>query len=198
MSLTLKKFNDNFIVTIVHFDNESGNVTIHFKVQSTINSKVSIHKSTVDTKKLSKNFTQKDIISSAWDLIKRTVKIWSICCINEDQLIEYTVTSTSNVIDVSTFNNNFLVKVIRFDLVPSVNPSSWCIGFSVCIRNNESVLNNYEGLISIETQYNDNDKLCKNITDSAWELIKDNVCNWAVSKLPSNNILNITFLPTYI
>lgn len=196
MSLTLQEFNDNFNVTVVNFDNSTNNVLVHFKVQCKLNYRVSIHTASVDTTQLQSGYTNEDIVSTAWDSIKTVVNTWAAFNLVQDKLLELVVNSTTNAIDLTTFNTHFIVKVIRFELVPETNPTNWCIGFSICIRGNERIYNNYESLLPI-TEYCNN-TLCVNIANAAWELVKDKVCEWATTQLPLHDILNITFVPSII
>ena len=197
MSLTLQEFNDNFTVTVVHFDNTTSNVIVHFKVQCKLNNRLSIHTTTVDTTQLQSGFTNNDVVSVAWDAVKGVVNTWAAFNLVQDRLSEFSVQTTSNGIDVSTFNTNFIVKVIRFELVPYINPTHWCIGFTVYVNGSESTCNNYEGLLPITEEYC-NDTLCANIVSAAWELVKDSVCAWAVEKLPTHDVLNTNFVPSII
>ncbi len=155
---------------------------------------MSIHTTIVDTTQLTPGYTHENIISTAWESVKTDANAWGVFNVVETRLTELTVTSTSNAIDVSTFNTNFSVKIIRFELVPPINPTNWCIGFTVCAINNEFTCNNYEGLIPLSQNYCNN-TVCSNIADSAWEIVKDNVCEWAVAKLPTQDVL---FVPTNI
>ena len=197
MSLSLQEFNDNFTVTVVHFDNSTSNVVVHFKVQCNRNDRLSIHTTTVDTTQLSQGYTNTDIVTAAWDAVKNTVGIWAPFNLAEDKLTDLEVTTTSNAIDVSTFNTHFSVKIIRFELVPHVNPTNWCIGFTVCVKGNESTCQNYEGLVSLTQEYCNN-TLCSNIAGTAWELVKENACAWAAQELPIYDVLDTIFIPTII
>jgi hypothetical protein len=194
--LTLQEFNDNFKVTVVHFDNSTSNTIVHFNVQCTFNGRTSIHIAMVDTTEL-QGSTNADIVSAAWDSIKTVVNTWAAFNLVEDRLTELSVTSTSNAIDVSTFNTHFYVKVIRFELVPKINPTHWCIGFAIYVIGNESIYNNVEGLVSLSETYCNN-TLCSNIADAAWEVVKDSACEWAVAKLPTQDILDTNFTPLNI
>lgn len=197
MTLSLQEFNDNFTVTVVHFDNSTSNVSVHFKVQCRPNNRLSIHTTSVDTTQLQQGYTNQDVITEAWNSVKNVVNTWAAFNLVEDRLTELTVTSTSNAIDVNTFNTHFLVKIIRFELVPQVNPTHWCVGFSVCIRENESTCQNFEGLISLTQEYCNN-TLCTSIATAAWDLVKNNASDWAAGKLPTHDILDTTFVPTNI
>jgi hypothetical protein len=197
MTLSLQELNDNFTVTTVHFDDSTSNVLVHFKLHCTSNNRISIHTASVDTTQLQQGYTNQDIITEAWNTVKSVVNTWAEFNLLQNRLTELTVSSTSNAIDVNTFNTHFLVKIIRFELVPQVNPTHWCIGFSVCVRDNESVCQNFEGLISLTQEYCNN-TLCTDIATAAWDLVKNNVSNWAAIKLVNHDILNIRFVPTNI
>ena len=197
MTLSLQDFNDNFTVTTIHFDDSTTDVLVYFKVQCRSNSRLSIHTTSVDTTQLQPGYTSQDVIAEAWNSVKNVVNTWAEFNLPEDRLTELTISSTSNAIDVNTFNTHFLVKIIRFELFPQVNPTLWCIGFSVCIRNNESISQNFEGLISLTPEYCNN-TLCTDIATAAWELVKNDASDWAAGKLPKHDILNVIFVPTNI
>lgn len=197
MSLTLQEFNDNCTVTVVRFDNATSNVSVHFKVLCNNNNRTSIHTTTVDTTQLQPGYTNQDVISHAWESVKNVVNVWAPFNLTEDRLSELEVISTSNSIDVSTFNTHFKVKLMRFELVPQINPVNWCIGFLVCIRENESICNSFEGLLPITQNYCNN-TLCTDIAYAAWELVKEGASQWAADKMPLHDVLNINFVPTII
>lgn len=195
MPLTLQEFNDNFTVTVVHFDNATSDVSVHFKVQCNDNDRISIHTTTVDTTQLQPGYTNQDVISHAWISVKDVVSIWAPFNLAQDRLLELEVISTSNSIDVSTFNTHFKVKLIKFELVPQINPVNWCIGFLVCIRQNESICESFEAVLPITENYCNN-TLCTDIAYAVWELIKEDASQWAADKMPFYNVLN--FVPTII
>ena len=194
MSLTLQEFKDNFEVTVVNFDDTNNNVNVHFKVQC---NRLSIHTTSVDTTQLSQGYSNQDVVTAAGENVKTTVNSWASFNVVENRLTELTITSTSSAIDLSTFNENFIVKIIRFELVPDINPTNWCIGFSVAVKDNEAVSNNFEGLVPITQDYCNN-TLCSNIANSSWELVKDKACQWASEKLPTHDVLDTKFIPTNI
>ena len=129
--MNLETFNNNFTVKIVHYDDANSNVVVKFKVRCVINNRVSLHIATADTTQLSGGYTISDVVSLSWNNIKTTVNQWASYNIIENQLSVLTITSTSNVIDLSTFNSNFNVKSSFFDALPDTNPTDWCIHY-VC------------------------------------------------------------------
>lgn len=195
--MNLENFNTNFTVTVVHFDDTTSNASVHFKVQCIVNARVSLHTSIVDTTALSPGYTDSDVISAAWETIKTTVNTWASFNITELLLSELEITTTSNVISVSTFNNNYTVKVIHFNIVPNINPTDWSIQLSIRKNTNESISTIFEGLVPLTSEYCNN-TLCSNIALAAWELIKDEACDWAVANLPVDTFEEQVFVPMNI
>jgi hypothetical protein len=195
MPLTLQEFNDNFTVTVVHFDNATNNASVHFKVQCNNNDRMSIHKATLDTTQLQPGYTTQDVISYAWESVKDVVNVWASFNLAQDRLLELEVISTSNSIDVTTFNTYFKVNLVKFELVPQIHPVNWCIEFLVCIRENESICERFEALLPITENYCNN-TLCTDIAYAVWELVKEHASQWAAEKMPFYNVLN--FVPTII
>jgi hypothetical protein len=197
MSLTLQEFNDNFTVTTVRYDNsDMSNVIIHFKVQCNTNKRLSVHTTSVDTTQLSQGFTHSDVINSAWSNIYNTVNQWAAYNLVDDPLNMLTITSTTNDISLTDFNNNFTVYVCRFEPVPMSRPVDWCIGFRVQAKSVENITQNFEGVVPISSYCNNT--LCADIANAAWDIVKGNVCSWAVNKLSLNEVLNNTFVPSII
>lgn len=195
--MNLEDFSNNFTVTVVKFDNSTSNNFVNFKVQCLPNNRVSIHTATVDTTLLAGEFTQADVISSAWDSIKTTVNAWASYNIVENSLSELAITSTSEAIDLTTFNTYFTVKVTQFSLTPAINPTHWCIQLQVHRNTNESIYTLFTSLIPLTSEFCNN-TLCSDIATASWELVKNQACNWAVSNLPSESLLNAVYTPTAI
>ena len=194
--MNLQQFNDNFSVTVVQFDNTTSNALVNFKVQCLVNSRVSIHTATVDTTLLSEGFNDLDVVAAGWENIKTTVNTWATFNLSENSLSVISIASTSNLIDVSTFNSNFTVKVIRFELIPNINPTDWCIQLSVG-RNDKNLSANFEGLIPLDQAYCNN-TLCSDIALTGWELVKEKACEWAFNNMPTVGVVDKTYVPVSI
>lgn len=195
--MNLTDFNTDFTVTISRFDDSTSNVSVHFKVQCNINNRVSIHTTVVDTTQLSSGYTNNDVISEAWDNVKTTVNSWASFNILEDPLVEFTVPSTSSAIDLTTFNTHFTVKLIRFELVPTINPSYWSIYYNVTSKVKPNTISNFfEGLIPLTGDFCNN-TLCSDIAEAGWELAKNEACYWAVNNIPSS-IVDTVFTPSSV
>jgi hypothetical protein len=195
--MNLEDFSNNFTVTVVHFDDSTSNISVNFKVQCKTNGRVSIHTSVVDTTELSEGYTESDVVSAAWNSIKTTVNTWASYNIVEDRLSELSITSTSGVIDLSTFNTHFTVKVSQFELTPKINPTNWSIQFYVYRKTNESISTFFSALVPL-TQEFCNNTLCADIAGAAWEVVKNEACNWALNNIPTNSVINTIFNPVNI
>lgn len=191
--MNLTDFNSDFTVTISRFDDSTSNVSVHFKIQCDLNNRVSIHTTVVDTTQLSSGYTTNDVIAEAWDNVKSAVNSWASLNILEDPLVVFTVPSTSSAIGLSTFNTHYTVTLIRFELVPTINPSYWSIYYCVTSKVKSSISNFFEGLIPLTEDYCNN-TLCSNIAEAGWELAKNRACDWAANNIPSG-IVDTVFTP---
>ena len=195
--MNLENFNNNFTVKIVHFDDATSNVVVKFKVRCLLNNRVSLHIATTDTTQLSEGYTISDVVSLSWNNIKTTVNQWASYNISHDPLSYLTITSTSNVIDLSTFNSNFNVKSGFFDILPDTNPTDWCIHYVVTRNNNSNISYGFKGLVPL-TQQNCNNTLCADIAAAGWEIVKESACNWASQNLPVETVVDTIFVPVSI
>jgi hypothetical protein len=195
--MNIGNFTSNFTVTIVHLDNSTSNASVHFKVQCVPNGRVSIHTVIVDTTELTEGFTDADIVTSAWDSVKTTVNAWALTNIAENRLSELTIISTSNVIGVSTFNTHFTVKVSQFEAVPNIDPTHWLIQLQINRKTHESIFSFFTALVPLTQEYCNN-TLCSNIAQAAWDMVKNQACDWALSNSPSNTVVNTIYTPTAI
>lgn len=109
----------------------------------------------------------------------------------------FSVTSTSNAIDLTTFNTHFSVKIVRFELIPIINPTYWCIQYQVSRINNQSIVTIFKSLLPLTSQYCNN-TLCADITAAGWEIIEDSICSWALANLPVDTVVDTVFTPTSI
>ena len=193
--MNLEDFSNNFTVTVVQFDDTTSNVSVNFKVQCVPNGRVSIHTSIVDTTGLSEGYTHADIVSAAWNSIKTTVNTWASYNIVKDRLSELSITSTSGVIDLSTFNTHFTVKVSQFELTPKINPTNWSIQFYISRKTNENISTFFSSLVPL-TQEFCNNTLCADIAAAGWENIKEYICNWALANMPTDSVVDTIFVPS--
>lgn len=195
--MNLTDFNTNFTVTIVAFDDTTSNVSVHFKVKCNVNDRVSLHTAVADTTLLSEEYTDNDVVTAAWNTIKTTVNTWASFNITEDPVSVLTITSTSNAISLSTFNTNFTVKVTRFEMIPSINPTHWSIHLLIYDTSTPSLSTYYEGLVPLTSEYCNN-TLCSDIADAAWELVKNQACDWASQNLPTESVVDTIFVPASV
>jgi len=195
--MNLQDFNNDFTVKVVYFNDVTSNVAVHFRVQCLVNNRVSIHTSVADTTQLSEGYNDADVLTLAWNNIKTTVNTWASDNIIENPLSVISITSVSNVIGLSTFNANFTVKVIRFELIPNINPTHWCIQYSISRSNSQNISAVFEGLVSLTEEYCNN-TLCADIASAGWEFVKDKACDWALNNMPIDSVVDTIFTPASI
>ncbi len=196
--ITLENFNNSFNVRIVDYKVQpnSSNVSVYYEVRCFVNNRVSVHVAVVDVTQLSEGYTTNDVIETGWQLVKDTVNSWATSNVTKTSLSIFTPATTTNAISLSDFNNNFIVRMARFELYPQVQPSSWCIGFHVYSTTKDNISMYFDCSLSIE-QYC-NDTRCLDIATAAWETLKDNICGWAATEFVKTNLLNTTYTPTDI
>lgn len=193
--MNLEDFSNNFTVTVVHFDDTTSNASVNFKVKCIPNNRVSIHTTVVDTTQLSEGYTHADVVSAAWENVKTVVNSWASYNIIEEPLSELSITSTSGVIDLSTFNTHFTVKVSQFELSPKINPTNWSIQFYISRKTNENISTFFSSLVPL-TQEFCNNTLCADIAAAGWENIKEYICNWALANMPTDSVVDTIFVPS--
>jgi hypothetical protein len=195
--MNLTDFNTDFNVKVVRFDDTTPtNVSVHFQVRCIPNNRLSIHTTEVDATQLSEGYTDNDVLSAAWLNVKTAVNSWASSNIVKDSLSVFSVTTTSNCIDLTTFNTHFSVKIVRFELIPNINPTHWCIQYQISRINNQTITT-IESIVPLTSQYCNN-TLCADITAAGWEIIKDSICSWALANLPVDTVVDTVFTPTSI
>jgi hypothetical protein len=196
LPMSIEEFNQNFTVKVIIYtnDNNSEYKDIGFKVCCKSNGRISIHTATVNITQLPQNYINEDVVAAGWELVKATVFDWASFNIQEDRLSVLDIVSTSDIIDVNTFNSYFEVQVMKFECTPVVNPTDWCIGFKIVLKSNELTNLYIDGTVSLSQHCNNT--LCTNIATAVWDQVKDQVCMWASDKIPDSDVLNKKYIPS--
>jgi hypothetical protein len=192
--MNITDFNTDFSVKVVRFDDLTSNVSVHFQVKCIPNNRVSIHTTEVDTTQLSEGYTNSDVLSAAWLNIKTVVNSWASFNIIEEPLSVFSVTSVTNAIDLTTFNTHFSVNIIRFELIPNINPTHWCIQYQVTRINKQSISAVFDSIVPLTSEFCNN-TLCANSAAAGWEIIKEIICNWAIANIPTDSVVDTIFVP---
>jgi hypothetical protein len=194
--ITLEDFNNNFKVRVADYkaDPNTSNITIYYEVKCLLNNRVSVHVANVDTTQLQEGYTYTDVIDAGWQAVKDTVSLWSSSNVIKPQLTTYTPSVTTDDISLTDFNNNFGVSVTRFELYPTIQPTSWCIGFIAYSKTKDNVVCYRDCNVSME-QYCNNTR-CLNIAAAAWEILQSTICSWAATEFAKSNVINTIYVPT--
>lgn len=197
--ITLQDFNDNFTVRIVDYkDMGNGHIEIMFEVKCRVNNRVSIFIADVDTSTLTEGYTAEDVTSTAWTNIKESINAWSSMCVQRPALTSYTAQSVSDdsQITLQDFNDNFTVLITRYELYPSVNPTSWCVAFNI-IKKDKPTQNMYiDGTIPL-TQHCNNVGCTLGVT-KVWDNVKTQVCTWAAAEMMKASIIDTIYSPVEV
>jgi hypothetical protein len=194
--ITLADFNDSFKVRVADYksDPNTSNITIYYEVKCLLNNRVSVHVANVDTTQLQEGYTFTDVIDAGWQAVKDTVSSWSSSNVIKPQLTTFTPSTTSDDISVIDFNNNFSVSVQRFELYPTVQPNSWCIGLAAYSKTKENIVCYRDCNVSLSEFCNDT--RCLNIATAAWDQLQTTLCSWAATEFAKANVINTIYIPT--
>jgi hypothetical protein len=196
MPITLVDFNDSFKVRVADYksDPNTSNITIYFEVKCLLNNRVSVHVANVDTTQLQEGYTFTDVIDVGWQSVKDSVNSWSSSNVVKAQLTTYIPSTTTDDILLTDFNDNFGVSVQRFELYPTMQPNSWCIGLTAYSKTKENIVCYRDCNVSL-TEFCNNTR-CLNIVAAAWEQLKGTFCNWAATEFAKANVINTIYIPT--
>jgi hypothetical protein len=195
-SITIEDFNANFVVRIVNYSpvSNTSTVDVEFEVKCTVNNRVIIHKTNVDTSLLVEPFTTSDVTDVAWDNVQSNVNAWATTNVASEIISTYEPSTSTDDISLTDFNNNFTVKVTRFELYPPINPTHWCIGFFTS-SDSHPEQNIYRDC-SLSTVDYCNNTLCMDIVDGGWALLKQGICAWAATEFAKSSIIDTIYTPS--
>jgi hypothetical protein len=193
-NMQIEDFVTNFAVTVVDYDDTNYNIAVKFMVLCIPNERVSVHTTTVDARSMSEGYTQDNILDTAWLNVKETVNTWAMNNILNDKLTTIIAPSGNWRISTQLLNDNFTIKVIRFEIVPKEKPTNWCIGFNITMKGNTSMEFYIEGSVPISGYCNN--IVCMDIVNAVWETVKDKICTWAGERIQHSEVLNTPYVPT--
>ena len=205
MSISLEDFNANFKVQIrniavPHVD-ETGIIpaSVGFNVICLNNGRVQFFESHISDQNIVNTYTSQQLVDYAWSQVKSQVNTWATTAISDSNLIGYVYTPITDFnlsfpnMNLATFNQNYTMKIARFEVYPANDPYSWCIGFS--ITNNLNNSNLYISTnVAVETFSVTYAEL--ELMNSAWNQIKDTIGTWASEKLMYSSLVNTEYTPS--
>jgi hypothetical protein len=207
-NISIATFNQNFTTYVRGFEtghiDETGRYDfgVGFNVVCKNNNRVMYFESHLNSNVLPANFTQSNVIDTAWSNVLSNVKSWASIVNNSSNIIgvnyipsvatnsNLDFTSTSNF-NYNTFSSNFTVTLQKMETYPVNNPSCWCVGYSVCKNNNYSVNMMVDTQVVVNTfaVY----RAEQEIMDLAWAKVKETIGAWAQLKYNDYSMLNTTF-----
>lgn len=99
--------------------------------------------------------------------------------------------------DLTTFNNNFTVKVTRYETYPAEEPKCYVVGFQVTyIHTLKNMYIDCQVPLynpSLTEDYDSDD-----IIKLAWDSLYENIKEWAIKTMGVNPIINSIHVPTSI
>jgi hypothetical protein len=197
-AVTLEDFNNNFTVRIAEFtqDNATSIGTVYYEVKCMLNNRLSIHIANVDLTQMQEGYTANDVIEAGWNNVKSNVNSWATTNIANQPITTYTPTSTNADITLTDFNNAFTVYLQRWELFPSVEPNSWCVGFVVVSKTRANVSFYRDCNLNLHDFCNNTH--CMDIMNAAWDIVKDPMCSLAATEIVKSTVLNNLYTPSDI
>lgn len=196
--IPLQDFLSNFNVRVVDYipNPLDSNVHVKYEVRCVLNGRLSVHLSDVDVTTLPESYTSQDVLNAAWENVKVNVTAWATTNVVKPPLTEFVPLSTTDDISIVDFNNNFNVRVNRWELYPRIQPTHWVVGFDVYNTFGYAENRAMDCTLSI----NDicGNTLCLDIMTAAWESLKGQICAWAASKLNGATVINASYIPTSV
>jgi hypothetical protein len=192
-SITLEDFLENFTVRVVEYKtNSNTSIDVHFEIQCTLNGRLSIHIASIDITSL-EQYTTNDILNLAWDSVKQNIIDWATTNVVKVPFSTFTPQTTTNDISLADLNNNFSIRVSRWELYPRERPSVWCVGFEM-IKNGGNQSKALDCTFPFTTLCNNT--LCLDIMTTAWDTMKGSFCAWASEVLADADVVNTNYIPT--
>lgn len=195
-AITLEDFQQYFTVRVVEYkadaDIQSQNINVNFEVRCNLNGRLSIHVTSVDVSNM-QTFTENDVLNIAWQQVESNVQDWATTNIGNAPYTTFIPETTTNDISLADLNNNFNIRVYRWELYPKERPTSWCIGFEMT-KNVGSQVKTQDCTISTATLCNNT--LCNDIMTAAWNSMKESFCSWASQVLTDATVINNVYVPS--
>lgn len=196
--MSLEDFNRDFVVRIASYTTSTETTIVHvvFEVKCTVNHRVGAFMTDVDTTTLTEGYTTDDVVNVAWDTVKSDVNPWAVINVQHDTLTAFTPQTTTSDISVTDFNTYFTVSVGRYELYPSISPSSWCVAFTVCATDKPDIKMYLDSNVPVNDWCNN--VFCVDVVTAVWDKLKVPICSWAANELIKSQVLNTTYVPTVV
>ena len=143
------------------------------------------------------NSSQNELVDVAWSNLSRKINTWALSIINSNVIIGSTYIPEcefpqSTNINLETFNANYVANIMNIYTYPTNSPNCWLVNFNIKnINNNEFININSQVLVPTFTDVKDDIV----IINEAWNNIKNQVGDWAYSKLGVSNLINTIYVP---
>jgi hypothetical protein len=170
--------------------------SVGFNVICLLNSRVQYFEYHFTDQNLVTGSTSQQLVDYAWSQLKTDVNAWATVAFSESNLIGYIYVPTSDFntsnITLTTFNQNYTTKIVRFEVFPANDPSSWCVGFNISNNLNNGTLYVSTNVLVATFTVSQTEL---QIMDSAWNQMKDTIGIWAAEKLMYSSLINTDYTP---
>lgn len=204
MSISIEDFNQNFIIHIrsiakPHVD-KTGIIPadIGINIICVPNNRVQFFEYHIIDQTIVDTSTDQQLIDLAWAALKSDIQTWASTAINLTNLIGHVYTPTNEFnntygnLNLTSYNTNYTTQIARFEVYPPQEPNSWCVGFNITNNNNSEKIY-IDTLVSVETFAVTSAET--DIMNDAWNIVKNNIGDWASSKIDITELINTVYTP---
>ena len=205
-NITLNEFIDNFSTMISTIDtphiDETGTFpgSIGFIITCNSNLRKNYFEYHLPSLDIITSNSYSNIVDIAWSNLSSNINEWATTIITSNTLINSIFIPQdefleSTNINLTTFNANYMVNIRNIYIYPTNTPTCWLVNFSIFNINNNEFMN-INSQVPIDT-------FSTITTDSyvitrAWNNVKNQVGNWAYSKLLESPLINTIYYPQII
>jgi len=141
-----------------------------------------------------------NIVDIAWSNLSSNINEWAATIITSNVLIgtnyipEDDFSQETNI-NLATFNANYIVNITNLYVYPTNTPTCWLVNFNIknIIKNEIMYINSQVPIDTFSTITTD-----MYVVNRAWNIIKNQVGNWAYSKLLESPLINTIYYPQII
>ena len=202
-------FKNNFTTTINTIETPRTDSTgthpgsVGFNITCNTNNRRNYFEYHILTQDVIDNNTVPEIIDLAWENLCSTVNKWALSINTSNTLLGSTFVpqepddefSPETNINLTTFNTNYIVNISNYYVYPTNTPNCWIINFYIKnINNNEYMNINAQVPIDSFTNFIEDNI----IINKGWNIIKNQVGNWAYNKLGLSNLINTIYSPSFM
>lgn len=206
LKISYDDFANNFstmiaTIDIPHIDHEGTTAgAVGFNIICNNNQRRGYFEYHIESQDMITSNTPQQLVDIAWSNLSSNINDWSTDILTSNSLIgssfipqesNHEFSSETNI-NLTTFNANYIINISNLYVYPTNSPNSWIINFYI-----KNIINNEYMNINAQVPIDSFSIFTSDITiiDLAWNIIKNQVGNWAYAKLLESPLINTIYIP---